>query len=158
MASLHIAVKSALEFVSRECFQFTVATPHCATEAFDSYVLKVIVREVQNFQFAVGRADYGGQTLRAVPCEVAAPQSNQRENKENFKTTWKIKVLISFDLLATDLSVSSLLFLSPSESCAIPASVRLLLLRSSSLSWDELMLFASFSQQFIVSLHAFRLQ
>lgn len=60
--------------------------------------------------------------------------------------------------LDTDLRASSLLFFSPPESFIIPASVRLLLPRSSSLSWDELMPFARTSQQVTVRLHAFRLQ
>lgn len=61
-------------------------------------------------------------------------------------------------MLNINLSASTLLFLNPLESFISPTSVRLLLLKFSSLSWDELMAFARFSQQVNVRLHAFRLQ
>lgn len=51
---------SGMEFHSghsRECFQFTVRTPQATRELFDSYVLEVVVREVQSFQLAGDRAD-----------------------------------------------------------------------------------------------------
>lgn len=81
---------SGMEFHSRhwhECFQFTVSAPQSTRELFDSYVLKVVVREVQYFQLAGGWADNWGECFRAVLCQVAAPQSKQTENKENEKTT-----------------------------------------------------------------------
>ncbi len=39
---------------SHEYFQLTVRTPQSTRELFDSYVLKVIVREVKYFQVAGG--------------------------------------------------------------------------------------------------------
>lgn len=57
-----------------------------------------------------------------------------------------------------NLSVSSLLLFSPPESRFIPSSVRLLLPRSSSLSWDKLMLFARFAQQVTVRLQELTLE
>lgn len=95
-------------------------------------------------------------------CQTAALQPAQNICK-NAEITLKIqRFCVSLGcgwvVLDSDLSVSRLLFFSPRESSIIPASVRLLLPRSSSLRWEEAMVFASFSQQFTVSLHAFRLQ
>lgn len=72
---------------SHEYLQFTVSTPQSTRELFDSYILKVIVREVKYFQAAGGWADNRGQATGAVLCQVAAPQSKRTENKENAKTT-----------------------------------------------------------------------